>query len=103
MVSLGDGGASYDAPGGGALGGGPHLYRGLLVDIQDFPLQSHGCGKEAPGVVPRPQSQGQGTSKQDMRMFATDRFPKNFTINYRTHKGHKQNMCTRDSVTHLGF
>lgn len=57
----GHSGASYHASGGGTLGGGPHLYRGLPVDVQDFPLQPHGCGQEAPGVVPRPKSQGQGT------------------------------------------
>lgn len=53
---------SHHAPSGGTLSGGPHLYRGLPVDLQDLPLQPHGRGQEAPGVVPRLQSQGQGKS-----------------------------------------
>lgn len=57
-------GASHHAPGGGALSGGPHLHRGLPVDLQDLPLQPHGRGQKAPGVVPRPQSQGQGAFSQ---------------------------------------
>lgn len=60
-ISSGHTGASHHAPGGGALSGGPHLHRGLPVDLQDLPLQPHGRGQEAPGVVSRPQSQGQGT------------------------------------------
>lgn len=57
----GHSGASHHASGRGTLGSGPHLYRGLPADVQDLPLQPHGRGQEAPGVVPRPKSQGQGT------------------------------------------
>lgn len=49
---LGNSRASDHAPGGGAVGGGPHLHRGLPANLQDLPVQSHGRWQETAGLVP---------------------------------------------------
>ena len=51
ITTLGNPRASDHAPGGGAVGGGPHLHRGLPADLQDFHLKSYGGRQETAGVV----------------------------------------------------
>ena len=52
IFTLGNPRASDHAPGGGTIGGGPHLHRRLPADLQDFPVKSHGGRQETARVVP---------------------------------------------------
>lgn len=56
----GNSGASDHAPGGGTVGGGPHLHRRLPADLQDLPVKPHGGRQETAGVVPGGQPPGHG-------------------------------------------
>ena len=60
FFTLGNPGASDHAPGGGAVGGRPHVHRRLPADLQDLSVKSHGGRQETAGVVQGGQSPGHG-------------------------------------------